>query len=531
MSMRSLYSLALGVLTLLSIAGCKKYSEVVYDPTSDGVVYLRVDAAGVTFPIGGTRAQSDEPTINEDAVDFEDYVRELAVLVYEASGEEKLIYSHFTTLPNFILEIPAKQGEKYHFCFIANYPVSWQNTLVGMQSYADLKGELQKMRDFKSQDSGNTLYEGATAANGYLPMARIYESQELPAEKGSPVSPVPFIPKKVQPNALSPVSSAIRFSDRENTPTYAGTIMMVRSSAKVTVKTAGGDTPKIELVNVPTQHSYMESTAVPSTYTTLTMSAGNIEQSSENSLYVPESLLGNARSNTLGWNTTDDTAMGKVMYVQLTTKSGVVYRLPLFTDESGNASTDTMHDYLHYARNEVTGYTTNYSVLRNNHYIISVTLNDDSRAIEVSYEVLPWVLMRSEYNFTNPEYTIEVTTPSGADFNKKNYLHLQEEATFKFKISEPKGGIWVASVTNAKYFTLEYGTANQPVISGFVDGKDHVFKLKPLYPYSGVPQYTQVYITVNGQEIYLGGDDNRFVRDYTNHKRWKFAQVDSNYSI
>lgn len=220
--------------------------------------------------------------------------------------------------------------------------------------------------------------------------------------------------------------------------------------------------------------------------------------------------------------------MGKVMYVQLTTKSGVVYRLPLFTDESGTASTDTMHDYLSYARNDVEGYTTNYSVLRNNHYIISVTLNDDSRAMKISYEVLPWVLMRSEYNFTNPKYTIEVTTPSGAKFADKNYLHLQEEATFKFNITEPKGGTWVASVTNAKFFTLVYGTKEQPVISGFVDGKDHVFKLKPLYPYNGFPQYTQVYITVNGQEIYLGGDDNRFVRDYTKHGRWKFAQVDSN---
>lgn len=47
MSMRSLYSLALGVLALLSIAGCKKSSEEVYDPTSDGVVYLRIDAAGL----------------------------------------------------------------------------------------------------------------------------------------------------------------------------------------------------------------------------------------------------------------------------------------------------------------------------------------------------------------------------------------------------------------------------------------------------------------------------------------------------
>ena len=522
MSMRSLYSLALGLLTLLSIAGCKKSSEVVYEPTSDGVAYLRVDAAGVTFPVGGTRAQSEEPTINDDAEDFEDYVRELAVLVYEARGEEKLIYSHFTTLPNFMLEIPAKQGEKYHFCFIANYPESWHNTLKGIQSYTELKTLLQSMRDFK------TLYEGATAANGYLPMARIYESQELPAEKGSPVSPVPFIPKKVQPKALSPVSSATRFSAHETALTYANTIMMVRSSAKVTVKTVGGDTPKIELVNVPTQHSYMESAAKPSSYTTLTMSAGNTEQSSINSLYVPESLLGNASTTTLGWNTTNDSAIGNVMYVQLTTKSGVVYRLPLFTDESGTASTDTMHDYLHYARGEVAGYTTNYSVLRNNHYIISVTLNDDSRVIEVSYEVLPWVLMRSEYNFTNPKYTIEVTTPSGADFKIKNYLHLQEEATFKFKIHEPKGGIWVASVTNAKYFTLVYDIKEQPVISGFVDGKEHEFKLKPLYPYNGFPQYTQVYITVNGQEIYLGGDDNRFVRDYTKHGRWKFAQVDSN---
>lgn len=527
MSMRSLYSLALGLLTLLSIAGCKKSSEVVYEPTSDGVAYLRVDAAGVTFPVGGTRAQSEEPTINDDAEDFEDYVRELAVLVYEADGQQKLIYSHFTTLPSFVLEIPAKQGEKYHFCFIANYPESWQNTLMGMQTYADLKTELQSMRDFKSQDAGTTLYEGATTANGYLPMARVYESQELPAEKGSPVSPVPFIPKKEQPKALSPVSSATRFSPHETAPTYANTIMMVRSSAKVTVKTEGGDTPKIELVNVPEQHSYMESAKKPSSYTTLTMSNGNTGQSSENSLYVPESLLGKG-SSTLGWNTTDDTAMGKVMYVQLTTKSGVVYRLPLFTDESGTASTDTMHDYLHYARNRVDGYPTNYSVLRNNHYIITVKLNDDSRVMEISYEVLPWVLMRSEYNFTNPKYTIEVTTPSGADFTKKNYLHLQEEATFKFNITEPKGGTWVASVTNAKYFTLVYGTREQPVINGYVDGKDHVFKLKPLYPYNGVPQYTQVYITVNGQEIYLGGDSQHFVRDYTNHKRWKFAQVDSN---
>lgn len=527
MSMRSLYSLALGLLTLLSIAGCKKSSEVVYEPTSDGVAYLRVDAAGVTFPVGGTRAQSDEPTINDDATDFEDYVRELAVLVYEASGEEKLIYSHFTTLPSFVLEIPAKQGEKYHFCFIANYPESWHNTLKGMLTYSNLKEELQKMQEFKSKDSGNALYKGAST-NEFLPMARIYESQELPAEKGSPVSPVPFIPKKVQPKALSPVSSANRFSPHETAPTYANTIMLVRSSAKVTVKTEGGNTPKIELVNVPTQHSYMESSTKPSSYTTLTMSEPNEEQESENSLYVPESLLGNA-SSTLGWDTTNDTAMGKVMYVQLTTKSGVVYRLPLFIDESGTASTDKMHDYLKYARNEVKNYTTNYSVLRNNHYIIIVKLNDDSRAIEVSYKVLPWVLMRSEYNFTDPKYSIAVKIPTGtAKFKEKNYLHLQEEAMFKFNITEPKGGTWVASVTNAKYFTLVYDTKEQPVISGFVDGKDHEFKLKPLYPYSGVPQYTQVYITVNGQEIYLGGDKQHFVRDYTKHGRWMFAQVDSN---
>ena len=524
MSIRSLYSLALGVLTLFSITGCRKSGEVVYTPTSDGVAYLRVDAAGITFPVATVRAQSGEPSINDDADNYEDYVRELAVLVYEASGNEQLIYSHFTSVPSFTLEIPSKQGMKYHFCFIANYPKSWHNTLEGTLTYSNLKEELQKMQEFKSKDSGNELYKGASA-NEFLPMARVYESQELPAEKGSPVSPVPFVPHKEQPNALSPVSRATLFSRHEMETKYAGTIMLVRSSAKVTVRTTGGETPKIELFNVPKQHSYMEGTTPVQSYTTLTISEPNADQSSDNSIYVPESLLGKA-SGSIGWDTDSDKANGRVMYVQLTTKSGVVYRLPLFTDQEGKASTDTMHDYLHYARNDVQGYTTDYSVLRNNHYIIDVTLNDDSRAMEISYEVLPWELLKSVYNFTNPKYTISVTTPEGANFKAKNYLHLQEEASFKFSITEPKGGMWVASVTNAKYFTLEYGATDQPVISGFVDGKVHDFKLKPLYPYRGIPQYTQVYITVNGQEIYLGGDDNRFVRDYKKHGRWRFAQVD-----
>ncbi|MBR8766226.1 hypothetical protein IX336_001609 [Porphyromonas levii] len=534
----NIFAVVLSLVATL-FTGCKKQGEDELLPSNHGKTYLQFSMAGIQMPNVSTRAQGNAPSINTDANEFEDYVGELAVLVYEATTEGKLVKSHFTTYKSFTMEMEPVDGTNYHFCFVANYPQSWKKTLQGIQFYEDVAPTLRKLQSFKSRDTGVELYNGASA-DAYFPMARIYKNQAV-TKGGSITNPIPFTPKTISAGSVDPVST---WSESTETPGIQKTVNLVRSSAKIGLTLTGEglkDVTKVELVNVPTQHSFMELAALPSPETLETTKAfqGTIpttESSFYTQMYIPERLLGVKAKTEIGWSASTSQLIGNPTYIKITMKSGRIYTIPVITNkESDWKDKVPTADYLDMAMNNVAGVNANYSIVRNNHYQFNVNIPEDGKELVVNYQVMPWDLIESQLSYKRPVYDFEVILKDEmklADINTEVLLrdvnYQPTGVTIRFKATEPKGVLWAATITNGRDFELS------GKYSGIIfDGEWNEMTLKPRFPFDKEPRYTQFYITIDGKEIYLGFKtdadgkfilENRFISDGSAEK-WRFKQV------
>lgn len=527
------------LLLALLMGGCTSLYE---DPDNGcvqgGKTVIYVSMAGKQMP--NVRAQGEAPSIDSDATDYEDYVDRLAVLIYDATTGN-LFHRYFTSLQNFVMELEPVAGAKYHFCFVANYPSVERATLEGLDTYTKFQQEMKKMTTIPT-----ILYDGAVnsaTSRGLFPMARVYENQTIPAG-GSAVNPKPFIPTRPNPRVLSPVSSWEHSWEEGINPSQ---VNLVRTVAKVSLQVSGAglkDVSKIEMVNVPQQQSYMEQvgTTLPTILSGAKLFVGSNQLATavapfQTKMYIPENLLGTANVS-LGWNTTTDTPIGKPVYIQITMKSGMVYKLPMVTNVIPMGV-----EYLDVARNVATSITANYSIVRNNHYHLDIVIPEDVKKLRISYQVMPWTLFNSEMSYERPEYDFrlfiglhnQVTPPIAAtyhtDINQEVELQDLTPATIYFKINKPVGKLWQASITNGHDFTL---TGNTQSIVG-ASSEWYRMVLTPKYPFETQPHYTHFYITIDGQELYLGFKvesvgasnlvlDQRFIGDGT-PAQWKFKQV------
>lgn len=546
MSRNTLYITLLALLssTLLSGSCQRMNGGAVPDDDPSRITCLRFSMAGIELPNASLREQGDYPSIQSDPKDYEDYVGELAVLIYKVGATDNqsmLVKSHFTTEQSFLMELQPEEGARYHFCFVANYPESWKNTLEGLKNYADLKKTLQHLESFQSRDTGTPLYNGAVmnaTEKSLFPMARIYENQEIPTG-GSISTPKPFTPTTNTSKPLEPISN---WPDSPETGTTQQTVNLVRSSAKVSLNLTGDGVSKIKSIkicNVATQHSFMENSE--STTATLTEKpfngSGSITGNSfQSKIYIPERLLGEG-SATLGWDSSSDTPIGTPSYIQIEMVSGVVHKIPIITNQNTrNMTPGSEYSYLDVAYDNVPSNHANYSIVRNHHYQYDLNVPADGKYLIINFKVMPWRLVESEMQFTQPEYKCDlkvVNTETHAtrdldDISQEILLSHNEVVKVTFKITKPVGAIWSASITNGLNYLFIGNTYDQvePDIIGGNPPKTYTFQIKPRQEFTTEPYYTQFYITVDGKELNLNPKRTRdSYMDGGGSQRWRIKQV------
>lgn len=547
MSRNTLYITLLALLcsTLLSVSCQRMNGGAVPDDDPSRTTCLRFSMGGIELPNTSLREQGDNPSIQSDSKDYEDYVGELAVLIYKVGATDDqslLVKSHFTTEQYFLMELQPEEGARYHFCFVANYPESWRNTLEGLKNYADLKKTLQHLESFQSRDTGTPLYNGAVmngTEKSLFPMARIYENQTIPAG-GSVSVPKPFTPTTNTSKPLEPVSN---WTDSPETGTTQQTVNLVRSSAKVSLNLTGDGVSKIKSIkicNVATQHSFMEnskSASVALTEKQFNGSGSITGNSFQAKMYIPERLLGEG-SSTLGWEPSSDMPIGTPSYIQIEMVSGVVHKIPIISNQNTqNMTPGSEYTYLDVATGNVLSNQADYSIVRNHHYHYDINVPADGKYLVINFKVMPWRLIQSELQFTLPEYTcilkvVDATTNATKrtlnDISQEVLLSHNEIVEVTFKITKPIGAIWSASITNGLNYLFTGTTYDQvePDIVGGVPPQTYTFQIKPRQEFTSEPYYTQFYIVVDGKELDLNPQRTRdSYMDGGGSQRWRIKQV------
>ena len=155
----------------------------------------------------------------------------------------------------------------------------------------------------------------------------------------------------------------------------------------------------------------------------------------------------------------------------------------------------------------------NYSVVRNTHYKLNLYLTIN-RVLDGVLEVMPWEKKDSEINFSKPEFNLDNFSikVDGIEMKSEQEISLKtgQEALVTFKLDNPTGGIWRASVTNGLNFDFV-----DPSLAKGMAGNSYEFKIKATKPWSGTPTFTEFYIAVAGVELPLWnsntGLNNRYI--------------------
>ncbi|SUB78677.1 Fimbrillin-A associated anchor proteins Mfa1 and Mfa2 [Porphyromonas macacae] len=454
-------------------------------------------AVFMTFQIGegGMRAQHDlpgDPSVNQDNEDFEDHVERLAALVFDAAGNK--IAEYFGHETQFRLKL--KPG-KLNFFFLANYSSAFKAELKSKTKQSDVEAFMQTLRVY-------TMYKSGAGVR--FPMARIYLNQDIP-KGGTMMDPIPFIPSLPSPKQLSPVS--LFGSDH---PAKNKTINLVRACAKVSMTLKGEGVKDVKTVkyhNAATQFSFMQ---LPDNYSVPTDKTLDVDLSDSGTaaksgkVYIPELLFNSG--NKPSWDGTNDQPKNGANYIEITTKSGRTYKIPVINNGDGKP------DYMKFAKSK----DADHRIIRNQHYKYDITLAADTKEIIVKVEVMPWTLVQSQMDYTPPFFdkiSIRYHYKEGeyAYMNNEKttvFLFGQPTAILRIRFREPKGGLWNASITNGLDFELiapsqgdsEVKEGEKGATGGIVDANTvYVAYLRPRKPFTGMPRFTEILITVNGKEI------------------------------
>lgn len=405
---------------------------------------------------------------------------------------------------------------------IANVP---EEDLVGVITRAQMEDFLYKKTDLS-----------ARPVDG-LPMARVYRNQIIGS--GTETDPFEFEPNIGGATPFKPVSN---FSvDNLKVSDAIGKVGLVRSCAKVSVTLRGegvNDVTSVECYHAADRYTFAE-LSKSATYelkgTPITVPMAP-QTSSPNTrhgcIYVPERLFPNSMPTWSAANT------DKIMYVKIQTRAGRELSIPIVHNAMDVIDTESTYlDFATGVKSGKGGAKPAYNVIRNMHYSLNINVSADAQKIDVSLKVMPWTLVLSEFSYARPKYSIRVSTPRepnlpftrlGEDIN----LHNGEKATITFTIEEPKGALWTASLTNA----LHYDLTGQK--SGIVERtnspRTYTMYIEPKAQFDNTPRYTQFFITINGEEIYLGDltsvsdadGKGRFMNEVPGAKRWQFKLVE-----
>lgn len=153
--------------------------------------------------------------------------------------------------------------------------------------------------------------------------------------------------------------------------------------------------------------------------------------------------------------------------------------------------------------------TNKYSLLQNNVYQITATLDIDSKII-INTTVLPWDKTNIEYErpITADDFSFGAWGTSWGGINGKTMntnVGTLEDAVFEFELKAPVGAAWTASLTNGLDFSFASSTSSTTtatVSSGFTAiGSPYLIAVRANKRWTGESRDTEFYITVQGKEI------------------------------
>lgn len=338
----------------------------------DKFIYDQIDEEDNKAPVylAITRAAhiDGEESINEDAVDFEDRVHDLAMFVFDTSSDE-LITSYFDENIPFedkskTFQVKLTPGQR-DFYFIANMPMSDLkaiNSKVALNNYMDAQNDLY-----------SDLYEGAKVDNGF-PMSRIYINQSV--EKGGTIhQPTPFKPNGEERVRLKRVVAKLEVNLTGEAENMGISNIYFRNANRKFLLTDPG-------VVAPSEYFNDNSIDVP------------LKKISDNKYiyYMPEAVISSAN-----WIEEDDNK--PINYFTIVTTSGVKYDVPIISNEQNIADS-----YLAKAKGTFSGFTPNYNIKRNDYYLFKIKNLEN---IEIVYQVNPWEMVERAL-YMGYGYNVEV---------------------------------------------------------------------------------------------------------------------------
>lgn len=375
---------------LLFSGGCDK---LIYDQYLDGEggsggnapkVFLSVNHGGAA-KLRSSSELPDDPTINKDETDYEDWVHDLALFVFDHDTGE-LVTKYFDEGNNnnkitnsFVIELTPGQRDFY---FVANMPAS------GLSNITDRAGMNAYMSAINTLDGA--LYQAATAIKGF-PMARVYTNQTV-SEGGTVYQPAPFKPNGNEDQVL-----------------------LVRVVAKLEVQIDASEFESVEsitLKNAYQDYHLRHGDVVSSVVTSgIPLNQNPIQHHSDITLtknetkksfyaYMPEALMTDA-----SWKNAEHKPIN---YFVITTTSDKTFEVPIITANKDYSFTE---NYLTYAKSNEDQ--DKYNIFRNRKYHYQVKNLSD---IEVAYKVNEWqyvptsLYMGYGYNVeVDPDGNIKIT--------------------------------------------------------------------------------------------------------------------------
>lgn len=468
---------------LLLIMSCNKSEVLDTSSTDNGKrVYLTISLGNTNCPPPSTRnstpsTRNSTPSINTDSTLFEDRVRELVIYIFDSNTGEGIDFRAFKIALNqsasFVVDFP--EGT-YDFYFIANMPTTGEDASSSLGNKKAAEDYLKKLRALNESLFTGPINDGAEFS--LFPMARVYRKQIIKNNSSNSSGSSPHNPIYFRP------------INEDGVP--EDYVLLTRAVAKIETILKGdgaNHVASINLINGVNEYSL----------TTHTENIGKTEnkentifKESTNSriIYTPEVI----QSTSPQWN--DDYTGKDINYFIITFNSGKTRKVPI----ASNYKKENEPDYWKW----ISGEKAEFNVLRNNHYQFTLNIPEDTKEIEVEVKVLPWIVVESGMDFGEADYTFELDKNVEEDDKKTILLHQQEQANVTFKLDQPKGALWKATITNGFDFEISPAEGTSGAVGGIADDqKTYEFNIRPRNPYTGTNKYTELYITVNGEEIQL----------------------------
>lgn len=380
MSYKSFYFI-LFLAVLLPFTACEK---LIYDQPGDNA-----DNGAKVYLTVSTRAAQQE-SINEDITDYEDAVHSLAMLIFDTATGTKIgeyintnVGSGIPATHVFNVELtPGKRD----FYFVANMP----GMEADLASISD-RNAMDMYLGNASRIMNDLLYPGASETVGF-PMARVYLSQDV-TEGGTVYQPKPFKPKQYTTEEGKVVVNVAGNGTDERA--YAELIRVV---AKLEVKlngTASLGVDKVYFRNANRNFRLVEFETPPTAFfsdNSTNTELKKLQGSNTYIYYMPEALITSA-----AWSDAGDNK--PINYFTIVTIDGTEYDIPIISNE-----TIITEDYLAKAKGTFSGFTPDYNIHHNRHYLFTVKNLDK---IEIIYEIDPWNVV-NKYTYMGYGYNVEV---------------------------------------------------------------------------------------------------------------------------